>query len=156
VVSRICNKEVWRETREEFSLPSTSGWKALFAFMRLTKEGLDVVGVIGDAGMEREVGEAASSSVLWSLGSVVLVQEDEAEELLLLREGGWRAFSTKATSAVVRASPPLSALIRFFAFLRSRFLSFGVVSGSSSAVQEKGLLLLGEKGEAGQLLGSRP
>jgi hypothetical protein len=126
--------------------------------MRVTKEGLGVVGVIGEAGMEGEVGEAVSSSVLWSLGSVVLVEEDEAEELLLLllRGGGCKAFATKATSAVVRASPPLSALIRFFAFLRSRFLSFGVVSGSSSAVQEKELLLLGVKGEAGQILGSRP
>lgn len=152
----MCSREVWRETREEFSLPLTSGWKALFAFMRVTKEGLGVVGVIGEAGMEGEVGEAVSSSVLWSLVSVVLAEEDEAEELLLLRGGGCKAFATKATSAVVRASPPLSALIRFFAFLRSRFLSFGVVSGSSSAVQEKELLLLGVKGEGGQILGSRP
>jgi hypothetical protein len=148
VVSRICNREVWREMREEFSFPFTSGWKALFAFMRVEREGLGVVGEVGEIG---EAGEVVSSSVLWSLGSVLLVHEDEdAEDPLLLREQGCRAIATATTSAVVNASPPLSALMRFFAFLRSRFLSLGVGSGLSSAVLEKGLLLLvGEKGEVG-------
>jgi hypothetical protein len=94
-----------------------------------------VRGVVGDAGEVGEVGEVVSSSVLWSLASVLLVHEDEdAEDPLLLREQGCRAIATAATSAVVNASPPLSALMRFFAFLRSRFLSLGVGSGLSSAV----------------------
>jgi hypothetical protein len=147
-MSRICNREVWSEMREEFSLPLTSGWKALFAFMRVEREGFGEGGVVGVVG---EAGKVHSSSVLWSLASVLLVHEDEeAEDPLLLREQGCRAIATAATSAVVNASPPLSALMRFFAFLRSRFLSLGVGSGSSSAVLEKGLLLLvGEKGEVG-------
>jgi hypothetical protein len=117
--------------REEFSFPFTSGWKALFAFMRVVREGFGERGVVGEAG------EVDSSSALWSLVSVLVVQNEDAEDPLLLREEGCRATATAATSAVVSASPPLSALICFFAFLRSRFLSLGVVSGSSSAVQEK-------------------
>lgn len=57
------------------------------------------------------------------------------------------------------ASPPLSALIRFFAFLRSRFLSLGVVSGSSSPAEEEDCLLLvlvGEKGKVGKTIDSKP
>ena len=50
--------------------------------------------------------------------------------------------------------------MRFFAFLRSRFLSLGVGSGASSVVKEKAFLLLllrvGVKGELGKEMGSRP
>jgi hypothetical protein len=100
--------------------------------MRVDREGFGERGVVGEAG---EVGKVHSSSVLWSLASVLFVHEDEdAEDPLLLRGQGCRATATAATSAVVNASPPLSALIRFFAFLRSRFLSLGVGSGPSSAV----------------------
>ncbi|KAH0358155.1 hypothetical protein KCU83_g156, partial [Aureobasidium melanogenum] len=93
-----------------------------------------------DVGVEGFVGvhEIVEGGILGSGG----VDEDEAEEVLSLREGGCRAVAMAATSAVVRASPPINALIRFFAFLRSRFLSFGVVSGSVSVGQELEALLL--------------
>lgn len=111
------------------------------------------MGELGEPGM----GTESSLSVLWLLLSVVLVEDDDAEEVLSLREGGCRAVAMAATSAVVRASPPFNALMRFFAFLRSRFLSFEGVSGSVSAGQElENLLLVGENGEPEEPLGSMP
>lgn len=142
--------------RAELSLPVVSGQKDLFAFMRLSKNGLSGTGVVGEVG-EPGTGRESSLSVLWLLLSVAPVEEYEAEEVLVLREGGCRAVATAAISTAVRASPPPSALMRFFAFLRSRFLSFGVVSGSVSTDQElEALLLVGVKGEPGEPLSSMP
>lgn len=112
-----------------------------------------MAGELGEPGM----GTESSLSVLWLLLSVALVEADEAEEVLSLREAGCKAVAIAATSDVVRASPPINALMRFFAFLRSRFLSLEGVSGSVSAGQDlEALLLVGEKGEPRELLGSMP
>ena len=90
VVEIMESREVWSVMREEFSFPFTSGWKDLLAFMRLVKEGLGVVGVVGVVGKNGEVGEmgVAGVSISWSLVSVVLVEDEEVEALLLLREVG--------------------------------------------------------------------
>lgn len=83
------SKDVWSFMREEFSLPSTSGWKALFAFMRVEREE-GVVGVVGKVGEYDEIGElgVAGVSVSWSLVSVALVDDEEVEAVLLLRKVG--------------------------------------------------------------------
>jgi len=88
------SKDVWSVMREEFSLPSTSGWKALFAFMRVEREE-GVVGVVGKVGEYGEIG-VAGVSVSWSLVSVALVEDEEVEAVLLLRDVGWRAAATAA------------------------------------------------------------
>ena len=84
------SREFWSVMREEFSLPSTSGWKALFAFMRVEREE-GVVGVVGKVGEYGEIGELGVAGVLvsWSLVSVALVEdEEEVEAVLLLRDVG--------------------------------------------------------------------
>ena len=76
--------------------------------------------------------------------------DEDADEALSLRPDEWRAETTRSISEVVRASPPFSALMRFLAFLRSRFLSLlmGLCSGSSMPAQKP--LVLGEgRGEEG-------
>lgn len=97
VTSRMWSREVCKVMREEFSLPSTSGWKDLFAFMRLVSE-LGVVGVAGVVGQQGEAGETgvAGASVSWSLFSVVFTEDEEVEAVLLLSEYGWRAAATAA------------------------------------------------------------
>lgn len=97
MVSRIRSREVCKVMREEFSLPLTSGWKALFAFMRVLNDGLEAVGEVGEVGVMGVIGEigVAGTSVSWSL-AVAAVQDEEAEASLLLREGGCNAAATAA------------------------------------------------------------
>lgn len=140
VSSRTESSAVCSLMRAELSLPSTSAQKDLFAWISAAKW------------TESSLSSAA-------VASEAAVSADEAEEALLLRPGGCRAAATRSTSAGVSASPPFSALMRFFAFLRSRFLSLGVGSGDlmASVVEGVGFVLpLGEKGGSGRLVGSRP
>ena len=79
--------------REEFSLPFTSGWKALFAFMRVVREGF-----VGEVGVQGQVGEVGvvEESAPRSSSSMLVVEDEEVEVSLLLREEGCKAHLTAA------------------------------------------------------------